>query len=767
LQALVQRYGDLVRGRFPDIPRRVSGYNLDDLLPENGFHVARALAGTEGTCVTVLEASVHLVDSPPHRTLLVAGFEDAATAADNVPLVMEHAPLGLEGIDDTLIDDMTAVGKHKSELSLLPDGRGWLLIETGGETREDADERAKEIMKTLKRSAEGLRGLKLYDDPESEKHVWDVREAGLGATAFIPGKADTYEGWEDSAVPPERLGEYLRSLAELTSRYGYESALYGHYGQGCVHARWNFDLVTKEGIETWRRFLDEAADLVLSLGGSLSGEHGDGQSRAELLPKMFGDELVDAFRHFKAIWDPDRRMNPGKVVDPYPITADLRLGPDYHPPDLDTHFAYANDEGSFAHATVRCVGIGKCRRSGGGVMCPSYMVTREEKHSTRGRAHLLWAMVNTDELPLWRSDEVLQALDLCLSCKGCTSDCPVNVDMPTLKAEYLAHHYSRRLRPRPAYAFGLIDRWARAARIAPRLASGIANTRLAKAAAGIAPERRVPPFAPVTFQRWARERPPGDAGRRVLVWPDTFTNYFEPAVGTATVEALQAAGYNVTVPQGRLCCGRPLYDYGFLGLARRYLERTVNAMRKEIRAGTPIIGVEPSCVAVFRDELTKMLPHDEDAHRLSRQTFHLAEFLMRDEEFEPPRLDRHVVLQGHCHASATGGVEPERELLERMGVELEVPDSGCCGMAGGWGYEAGHYEVSQACGERGILPAVRAAGSDAVIVADGFSCRHQIEQGVTGRRALHIANVLELARTHGPFGPPVGRPEQAVEERIV
>ena len=769
LQALINRYGELVRKRYPDIPRRVSGYNLDDLLPEKGFHVARALAGTEGTCVTVLEATVHLVDSPPQRSLMIAGFEDAATAADNVPLVMEHRPLGLEGVDETLIDDMTLVGKHKRELSLLPDGRGWLLIETGGETREEADDRAREIMRALEKSGSGLRGLKLYDDPESEQHVWEVREAGLGATAFIPGKADTYEGWEDSAVPPERLGEYLRKLGELTSRYGYESALYGHYGQGCVHARWNFDLVTKEGIETWRRFLDDAADLVLSLGGSLSGEHGDGQSRAELLPKMFGEELVEAFRHFKRIWDPDRRMNPGKVVDPYPITSDLRLGTDYHPPQLETHFTYPDDGGSFAHATLRCVGIGKCRRSSGGVMCPSYMATREEKHSTRGRAHLLWAMVNGDELPLWHSKEVLDALDLCLSCKGCTNDCPVNVDLPTLKAEYLAHHYKRRLRPRPAYAFGFIDRWARLARVAPRLAGRIGNTRLAKAAVGIAPERQVPSFAPVTFQRWAQERGGSRNGRRrgrVLVWPDTFTNYFEPQVGAATVEALEAAGYEVAVPRGRFCCGRPLYDYGFLRAARRYLQRTLESLRDEIRAGTPIVGIEPSCVAVFRDELTKMLPHDEDAQRLKRQTFHLAEFLLNDDEFEPPPLDRHVVFQGHCHAAATDGVEPAQELLERMGVDLESPDSGCCGMAGGWGYEAAHYEVSQACGERGILPAARAAGPDALIVADGFSCRHQIEQGDTGRKAMHIASVLELARTYGPAGPPNGRPEQAVRDLL-
>ncbi len=478
LTELRDRYADLIRARYPDIPRRVSGYNLDDLLPEKGFHVARALAGTESTCATILGATVHLLHSPPVRSLLVLAYGGAAEAADHVMDVLEHKPLGLEGVDETLLEDMTMLGKHKQELSLLPKGRGWLLVEFGGETKEEADEKARKLMAELKKKGkDGPTGMKLYDDPPAEKHVWAVREAGLGATAFLPGKPDTYEGWEDSAVPPERLGQYLRDLGKLADKFGYESALYGHYGQGCVHARWNFDLKTAEGIETYRRFIEEASDLVLSHGGSISGEHGDGQSRAELLPKMFGEELVEAFREFKSIWDPAWKMNPGKVVDPYRITDNLRLGTDYSPPLVKTHFSYKADEGSFAHATTRCVGIGKCRRTEGGVMCPSYMVTREEKHSTRGRAHLLWEMLNGEELDLWRDEEVFEALDLCLSCKGCTSDCPVNVDLPTLKAEFLSHYYQGRLRPRTAYAFGLIDQAARIASKAPALVNFVTQTR--------------------------------------------------------------------------------------------------------------------------------------------------------------------------------------------------------------------------------------------------------------------------------------------------
>ncbi|HWE81625.1 MAG TPA: FAD-linked oxidase C-terminal domain-containing protein, partial [Gaiellaceae bacterium] len=650
-------------------------------------------------------------------------------------------------VDDKLIEDMTILGMHKHDLSKLPAGSSFLVIETGGETKEEADEKGRAIIKTLERSSE-TRGTKLYDDPEGEKHIWEVREAGLGATAFIPGKADTHEGWEDSAVPPERLGEYLRELKKLTDRYEYESAVYGHYGQGCVHARWNFELTSAPGIAKWRRFMDDASDLVLSLGGSISGEHGDGQARAELLPKMFGDELIEAFREFKLIWDPDWKMNPGKIVDPYPIASNLRLSPDYRPPVLDTHFAYPKDGGSFAHAAVRCVGVGKCRRTHGGVMCPSYMVTREEKHSTRGRAHLLFEMLNGEELELWKSPEVLDALDLCLSCKGCTNDCPVGVDMPTLKAEFLSHHYERRVRPRHAYAFGLIDRWAELASHAPGLANAFTQTpgisMLAKAAAGVSQKRRMPAFASTTLKARFAARTSSGTGRHVILWPDTFTNHFEPHVGIAAVDVLEAAGYRVTMPMGRLCCGRPLYDYGFLGLARRYLERVIAALRDEIREGVPVIGLEPSCVAVFRDELGKMLPNDEDAKRLAGQTFHLAEFL-GNEEYTPPSLGNHVLLHGHCHGRATGGFEPEKKLLEAMGSTVDTPDTGCCGMAGAWGYERAHFDVSRDCAERVLLPAVRDAAPATVLVASGFSCRSQISQLGPGRNARHIAEVLHSA----------------------
>jgi FAD/FMN-containing dehydrogenase/Fe-S oxidoreductase len=764
LTELRDRHADQIRARYPDIPRRVSGYNLDDLLPEKGFDVAAALTGTESTCITVLEATVHLVHSPPHRTLVVLGYANEYEAADDVPRVLEHEPTGLEGVDDVLIRDMTMVGLHAENLSQLPDGHGFLLVELGGETKEEADDKGRKLIAALQKGAGGPKDVKLYDDPEQEEHVWKVREAGLGATAFIPGKPDTYEGWEDSAVPPERLGEYLRELRKLAGGYGYESALYGHYGQGCVHARWNFDLTSEPGIRKWRSFLDEAADLVVSLGGSISGEHGDGQSKAELLPKMFGDELIGAFREFKSIWDPEWKMNPGKVVDPDPITSNLRLGTSYDPPQPKTHFSYPKDSGSFAHATTRCVGIGNCRRTDGGVMCPSYMVTRDEKHTTRGRARILWEMLNGGELELWRSKEVEEALDLCLSCKGCTNDCPVSVDMPTLKAEFLSRHYRGRLRPRAAYAFGLIDQAARVASKLPEVANLLARAPGFKLVAGVHPEREIPSFAPLTLKDWFAARPSRNGGgRRVIVWADTFTNHFEPEIGIAVVESLEEAGFEVTIPSGHLCCGRPLYDYGMLDLAEAYLRKVLDRLRGEIRAGVPVVGIEPSCVAVFKDELVNLWPNDEDAQRLSRQSFHFSEFLAREADgFQPPQLHGKAILHGHCHHKATGGTAPEKLLLERMGLEVEELDAGCCGMAGGWGYERGHYDVSVACGERVLLPKVREAPPETLIVADGFSCRSQIEQLQRGRRALHVAQVLSLAREHGPAGPAERYPERAV-----
>jgi FAD/FMN-containing dehydrogenase/Fe-S oxidoreductase len=731
LKSIRDRYADLIRARFPKIPRRVSGYNLDELLPENGFHVARALVGTESTCVLVLEAKTKLVYSPPARALLVLGYPSVYDAADDVPRVLGHGPIGLEGFDDLLVRDQQHKGMNPHGLALLPPGAGWLLVEFGGETLDEAMSKAKPLVTESSR---------LFDNASKEARLlWAVRESGLGATAHVPGKPPMWEGWEDAAVAPQKLGAYLRDLRKLLDAYDYGGDLYGHFGDGCVHTRNNFDMTSARGIAKFRAFLEDASDLVASYGGSFSGEHGDGQSRAILLEKMFGPELIGAFREFKTIWDPDGKMNPGKVVDPYLPDENLRLGANYRPWAPQTHFQYAEDEGRLNHALLRCVGVGKCRRLDSGTMCPSYQVTREEKHSTRGRARLLFEMFQGEVTPSdWENDDVKNALDLCISCKGCKGDCPTGVDMATYKAEFLSHYYENRLRPLPAYTMGWIYWWAGFASKMPRVANALMP--LARFS-GISSKRRMPKFAPKTFRE---QFVPKNSAKRVVLWTDTFNNHFRPATAHAAVEVLERAGYGVIIPEKRVCCGRPLYDWGFLDRAKKLLRETIDVLRPALDEGLAVIGLEPSCVSVFRDELLNLYPNDPYAKKLASSTLTLSEFLLR-EEVALPSLQRKAIVQAHCHHKSVMRFDPEETLLRKIGLDLQHPDSGCCGMAGAFGFERDHYDISMQIGERVILPLVRGAGDDALIIADGFSCREQIEQA-TGRETLHLAEVLNLAR---------------------
>jgi FAD/FMN-containing dehydrogenase/Fe-S oxidoreductase len=752
LRDLRDRHADRIRERFPDVPRRVSGYNLDALLPEHGFDVARALVGTEGTCVTVLEATVRLIESPPARVLLVLGYPDVYAAADAVPEVLAGGCIGLEGFDQVMVDGMRATGLHADNLSLLPEGAGWLLAEFGGADRDEATGRARDLMTAIGRG-EAAPSVRLFVDGHEQRRVWEIRESGLAATVSVPGQPNTWEGWEDAGVPVERLGGYLRDLRALAGRYGYDCPLYGHFGDGCVHNRMTYDLRTPDGVAGYRAFVEEAADLVVGYGGSLSGEHGDGQSRAELLPKMFGPELVDAFREFKSIWDPRGRMNPGKIVDPLPLDRDLRLGPGYRPARSATVFAFPADGGSLAAAAERCVGVGKCRRTDGGVMCPSYMATRDERHSTRGRARLLVEVMRGDPVGGgWRDQGVRDALDLCLSCKGCKSDCPVSVDMAAYKAEFLHHHYRGRLRPRVAYATGLVHRWARAGSLAPGVANALTRTpgvsASVKAAAGVAGERTVPRLARRTFRSWFERRGdhPAATADDVVLWPDTFTNHFQPWVAKASVEVLERAGHRVLLPPRGLCCGRPLYDHGMLTRARREGRRSVEALRPFSQRGVAIVGLEPSCVAVFRDELPNLFPDDPATRDVAAGTRTFAEFMDDHPQAVPESATgRHALVQTHCHQHAVLGFEADLRVMARGGLDVERPNPGCCGMAGGFGFERGRkYEVSCAVAEQALLPALREAPDDALVLADGFSCREQIAQ-LSGRRALHLAEALRMS----------------------
>jgi FAD/FMN-containing dehydrogenase/Fe-S oxidoreductase len=750
LKRLRDTYADLVRQRFPDIPRRVSGYNLDQLLSENGFNVARALVGSEGTCVTILEAECELKPSPQHRRLVALGFQDAFIAADHVPAVLAFKPIGLEGFDGLLVDFMLRKNLLVDDVKLLPTGGGFLLCEFGADSPADADRMADALVQASQHFT-CVPTCRIYS-PEQAERVWKVRESGLGASVFVPGEKNGCEGWEDSAVQPELLGAYLRDLFALIERNGYRTPMYGHFGQGCVHLRITFDFKTTEGVARYRKFIDDAADIVLKYGGSFSGEHGDGQARAALLPKMFGPELMQAFAEFKALWDPLNRMNPGKLIDPvavYEPTENLRIGAGYEAADAKTWFQYPHDHGSFAGATERCVGVGACRQRDHGTMCPSYMATREEKHSTRGRAHLLWEMMQGNVIKDgWRNKEVHEALELCLSCKACKTECPVNVDMATWKSEFLAHFYEGRLHPLHHYAFGFMDRWASMASIAPSLFNLPLRTpgvnSLIKSVLGVAQQRELPRFAAKNFRdQFNAAKSAAKNGQPVLLWPDTWNNYFHPQALTAAATVLTSAGNNVEIPKRHVCCGRPLYDFGFLDEARRYLLRILDEFAPQIDAGIPIVMLEPSCATVFRDELINFFPNDERAIRLSKQTIMLSEMLARTStNWQPPQMPgRRIVVHGHCHQKTQMTMQEEMSLLRATGASVELLDSGCCGMAGPFGFEADKFDVSQTLAERVLLPAVRGAAERDLIVSNGFSCREQIKQN-TPRSAVHLAEVL-------------------------
>jgi FAD/FMN-containing dehydrogenase/Fe-S oxidoreductase len=762
MRSIRDQYAEEIRRRFPKIPRRVSGYNLDELLPERGFQVARALVGGEGTLVTVLRATLDLMHSPPCRRLVVLGFPDPFLAADAVPDIIRHGPIGLEGVDAMLLDFMRRKRLALDDLHLLPEGGAFLLAEFGAESDREAEAKAGELLAASAKFPGSPTGrvCTLAEAPR----LWYIRESALGSTVFVPGEPHGWEGWEDAAVPPEKLGSYLRQLWALMKDYGYRSPMYGHFGQGCVHTRINFDLESEPGIRKFRAFLDAATDIVIAHGGSISGEHGDGRARAALLPKMFGPDLMQAFRAFKSLWDPDNRMNPAILMEPstssdrvYQPDESFRLGAGYQAPRPTTFFQFPDDNGSFSEATQRCVGVGACRKEHPGTMCPSYMATREEQHSTRGRAHLLWELLEGKVIDKgWQNDAVREALDLCLSCKACKSECPVNVDVATYKAEFLAHYYGDRLRKPQHYAFGFMDRVAHAASLIPGITPRLANFPLAtpglshiiKAVLGIAPQRKLPQFAPRSFQqewrRSSRERPEGRlAAPQVLLWPDTWNNYYHPQSLHAAARVLASAGFTLEVPRHHVCCGRPLYDFGFLPAARAYLETILRNFAPQIDAGLPFVFLEPSCATVFRDELINFFPQEARAQRLRDQTLLFSEFLVRHApEFQPAQHPgRKIVLHGHCHHKSMMKMTDEVTILRRTGADVTLLDSGCCGMAGPFGFERDKFAVSQALGERVLLPAVRGATPETLLVADGFSCREQIAQN-TARRAVHFAEII-------------------------
>ncbi|MFD5731310.1 FAD-binding and (Fe-S)-binding domain-containing protein [Streptomyces sioyaensis] len=750
LHRLAQRNLAVLRTKLGQFPRQVSGYALEQLLPERRFHLARALVGSEGTLAVVLSATVRLLRPPPERALVVLGFSDACAAADAVPALLGHRPLALEGLDHALTDIVTRP-ETRAAIDTLPAARAWLFAELGG-TADTLPGQAEALAEAAQR-APGCTGSEVITDPARARRLWRIREDGAGLATRSPDGHEAWPGWEDAAVPPDQLGSYLREFTVLMDRHRLQGAVYGHFGEGCLHVRITFDFSTEEGTAVFRTFVTDAARLIAAHGGSLSGEHGDGQARSALLPLMYGSEIIALFEEFKSVWDPDNGLNPGMIVQPLPVDTHLRVSPHRTPLPLATVLPFSADDGDFAKATRRCVGVGKCRSASGGgdVMCPSYRVTRDEKDSTRGRARLLYEMTQGEVITDgWRSTEVRDALDLCLSCKGCSADCPVGVDVATYKSEFLHHHYQGRLRPASHYSMGWLPLLARPAARVPRLVNALTSSRLApalKRLGGIAAQREVPRFADQTFLSWFRRRTPQGDGRRgpVMLWADSFNNHFSPEVLTAGVAVLEHAGFRVRVPDGTQCCGLTWITTGQLGVARRIARRTTAALRPAVRAGIPVVGLEPSCTAALRSDLPELLDGDEDARALGRSARTLAELLVHQApDWQPPQVAARSISQTHCHQHATSGFSADSTLLARMGIDNTTLDSGCCGLAGNFGFEQGHYEVSVAAGEQVLLPAVRAAAADTRILADGFSCRTQIAQQ-TRRHGTHLAQLLAHA----------------------
>jgi FAD/FMN-containing dehydrogenase/Fe-S oxidoreductase len=756
LRELSRRYGELIAQRYPDIPRRVSGYNLDQLAPEAGFNVARALVGTESTCVLVTEATLLLSERPAERRLVVIGYPDVYQAADAVPSLLaadrmlcnrhgvEHALLGLEGFDDTLVRQSRNAGLNAEGLALLPPGGGWLLAELGARDPETADRLVADFLATIPASF----AVERFDSVEDQGRVWSVRESALGATAHPPNERPNHEGWEDAAVDPVHLGSYLRAIHRLWQEFGYSGAWYGHFGQGCVHTRNNFTLDTREGLADYRRYLERAADICVSFGGSLSGEHGDGQGRGELLVRMFGPELIEAFRMFKAIWDPRGRMNPGKIVDPYPLDTNLRHGPAYRKTQLnELYYSFPQDGGSLQMAADRCVGVGRCRRDDSGVMCPSFRVTRDETHSTRGRARLLAEMMQGEITPeSWQNADVRAALDLCLGCKGCAIDCPTHVDMAIYKSEFMAHYYAKRRRPRVDYAFAMLPWALRIGSSFPRLANLLVGDQLfgraVRRTAGVTTARPAPKLAAKPFRRsdTAARHAPGRTGKvdaklfTVVVWPDTFSNSFHPEMVQDTVQILETVGERVVVPDAWACCGRTLYDAGLLDKARTTLQRLVEILTPYVDAGLHIVVPEPSCLAAFRDELPRLLATDPRAARLAAAARSVSEHLLESgtlatvEVVTDHASQERVLIHPHCHGRAVGTPSADRKVLETLGYRVKILDAGCCGLAGAFGYNPEHEPIARKIAEHWWLPKLHERAKGSTLVIDGLSCALQLEQ---------------------------------------
>jgi FAD/FMN-containing dehydrogenase/Fe-S oxidoreductase len=742
LRDVIGRNLAVARTEFGTFGRQVSGYAVENLLPEHGFDVTRLVVGSEGTLAVVTEATVRLVREPRHRLLIVLGYQDFGSAGDAVPTVLASGPTACEGIDARIVEVIRA-RRGSATVPALPRGQAWLFVEISDDDRRSARQRA-DLLVTQAGAVDAL----VVQDRAHADALWRIREDGAGLAGRAPSGLPAHAGWEDAAVPPERIGAYLRDFDALVLDHGLTAMPYGHLGDGCVHVRLDFPLERSDGPARFRAFLIAAAELVVRHGGSLSGEHGDGRARSELLPVMYSPAALELFRAVKHAFDPSALLNPGVLVDPDPLDQRIRVAA-AQPVRSPLAFAYDHDAGDFGQAVHRCTGVGKCRAdttAHGGVMCPSFLATREEKDSTRGRARVLQEMIDGDLADGWRSPAVHDALDMCLSCKGCASDCPTGVDMAAYKAEVLHQSYRRRIRPRAHYALGQLPRWARLAALAPQTANWTMSVpglrRIALHLAGVDPRRSIPRFADETFRRWFRATAAQRRGhgRPVLLFVDSFTDNFSPDVGRAGVAVLEAAGYLPELTAGATCCGLTWISTGQLDAARRILANTVGQLMSAVDRGLPIVGLEPSCTGVLRSDGVELLG-TADARRVSASTLTLAELLGRDPDWAPPSLEGvNVVAQPHCHHHAVMGWDADSTLLADAGATVKRL-GGCCGLAGNFGVECGHYDVSVMVAEQQLLPALASAGPDDVLLADGFSCRTQAAD-LAGKNGLHLAQLL-------------------------
>lgn len=780
LSAIRDQHRAMLRTELGQFPRQVSGYGLHYLLEEKGFDTAKAFAGTEGTCGVMTRMTVKLVRKPAHTALAVLSFDDAFDAAAAAPALRVRGVATIEGMGGDLLDALRTRPGQENAGQELPEGNGWLYCEVGGDTLEQAAERAHELQGIVDAAGKvTVRNAVVVTDAQDMRALWRIREASAGIVTRLPDGGEAWPGWEDSAVPPENLAEYLRDLYTLLAELNLRGIPFGHFGEGCVHIRISFDFNTDDGVAVYRRFITRAAELVHRYGGSVSGEHGDGRARSELLPIMYSPEALQAFREFKHVFDPDGLFNPGVLVDPDPIDRGIRPGPGARTFDITPVHAFSHDSGSVAGALNRCVGVGACR-SDVGSMCPSFVATRDEVHSTRGRMRSLAEMLRGEHLTDgWKSKETLEALDLCLSCKACATECPVNVDMATYKSEFLHHHYGeglrsfvgRNRRPMAHAVMGWLPVLARFMNLLPGVPAltnaAMRITPLQKTVmklGGVETQRDMITFAHKPLAAWFKDRAeshgqdlsPGDdpAGRSsVVLWPDSWTNFMSDGPGKAAVEVLEALGYRVLMPMGNVCCGMTWHSTGQLDALKREVSRTLNVMQPLLDAGYPVVGLEPSCTVMLQEEITELLPNDPRAKELSERTMTLGSFVANHLEnggdwpfhtLEVQGNPTQAVCQVHCHQKSMLGYDPELKVLEKLGVAVDMVGGGCCGLAGNFGFEPGHMEVSQALGERELFPKIRAATDGTLVLADGFSCRTQISQG-TDAEGLTLAEVLRAA----------------------